>query len=53
MTINVLENNEIDSIDKLINVKRKELLKHRNCGEVMTDLILHVADFLKEHRVKY
>ena len=52
-TINVLERNELDSKEKLITITRKELLKYWNCGEVMTDLILKVADVLKEQRENY
>lgn len=47
-TIHVLERNGLDSNEAIINVTRKELLKCRNCGEVMTDLILKIAEILRE-----
>lgn len=48
-TIHVLERNGLDSNEAIINVTRKELLKCRNCGEVMTDLILKIAEILREN----
>lgn len=47
-TIHVLERNGLDSNEAILNVTRKELLKCRNCGEVMTDLILKIAEMLRE-----
>ena len=47
-TVHVLERNELDSAEAIMNVTRKELLKCRNCGDVMADLILKIADILHD-----
>ena len=39
-TVHVLERNELASAEAIMNVTKKELLKCRNCGDVMADLIL-------------
>ncbi|MBQ3544938.1 MAG: hypothetical protein IJA34_08145 [Lachnospiraceae bacterium] len=52
-TINVLERNELDSREKLITVTRKELLKYWNCGEVMTELIMQLSEFLQDNKENY
>lgn len=41
-TITVLERHNLNTDAAILNVTRKELLKCRNCGEVMTDLILQI-----------
>ena len=47
-TIHVLERNNLDSTEALLNVSRKELFKCRNCGEVMVELIIKLAELLRE-----
>ena len=47
----VLKRNKLDSEEAILNVTKKELLKCRNCGEVMSDLILKIADILREERM--
>lgn len=46
-TINVLERNGLDSDEAILNVTRKELQQCRNCGEVMINLILGIADIIQ------
>lgn len=53
MTINVLKSNRLDSRENLITVTRKELLKYWNCGEVMTELIMQLSEFLQENKEEY
>lgn len=38
---------ELDSNEALLNVTRKDLQKCRNCGDVMIDLILKIADVIR------
>lgn len=47
-TITVLERYNLNTNEAILNVTRKELLKCRNCGEVMIDLILRIADSLRK-----
>lgn len=47
-TIHMLQRNGLDSNEAILNVTRKQLMKCRLCGEVMTDLVLKVADILRE-----
>lgn len=47
-SIHMLQRNDLDSNEAIMNVTRKQLLKCRLCGEVMADLILKVADVLRE-----
>ncbi len=47
-TMRVLRINHLDSKEALLGVTKKELLKCNNCGEVMANLILQVADILRE-----
>ena len=47
-TIHMLQRNALDSNEAILNVTRKQLMKCRLCGEVMTDLVLKVADILRE-----
>ena len=49
-TLHVLERNELNSAEAIMRVSRKELLKCRNCGEVMTDLIMKIADILRDEQ---
>lgn len=49
-TVHVLERNGLNSAEAIINVTRKELLKCRNCGEVMAKLILDIADILRKEK---
>jgi len=46
-TIHVLERNELDSNEAILNVTRKELQRCRNCGDVMIDLIMKIADVIR------
>ena len=47
-SIHMLQRNDLDSNEAIMNVTRKQLSKCRLCGEVMADLILKVADVLRE-----
>ena len=47
-TIHMLQRNGLDSNEAILNATRKQLMKCRLCGEVMTDLVLKVADVLRE-----
>ena len=47
-TIHMLERNGLDSNDAILSATRKQLMKCRLCGEVMTDLILKAAEVLRE-----
>lgn len=49
-TLHVLERNELNSAEAIMRVPRKELLKCRNCGEVMADLIMKIADILRKEQ---
>ena len=49
-TVHVLERNELASAEAIMNVTKKELLKCRNCGDVMADLILKIADILRNEK---
>jgi len=49
-TINVLERNKLNTDEAILNVTRKELLKCRNCGEVMIDLILRIAESIRKEQ---
>jgi len=46
-TVHVLERNNLNSAEAIMSVTKKELLKCRNCGDVMADLILKIADILR------
>ena len=47
-TIHMLERNGLDSNEAILSATRKQLMKCRLCGEVMTDLVLKVAEVLRE-----
>ena len=49
-TITVLERNKLNSDEAILNVTRKELLKCRNCGEVMIGLILRIAESIRKEQ---
>ena len=49
-TVHVLERNGLDSPEAIMNVTRNDLLKCRNCGEVMAKLILDIADILRNEQ---
>ena len=49
-TVHVLERNRINSAEAIMNVTRKELLKCRNCGDVMADLILKIGEILRTEK---
>ena len=49
-TVHVLERNELASAEAIMNVTKKELLKCRNCGDVMANLILKIADILRNEK---
>ena len=49
-TVHVLERNKLNSAEAIMSVSRKELLKCRNCGDVMADLILKIADILHKEK---
>lgn len=49
-TITVLERNKLNTDEAILNVTRKELLKCRNCGEVMIDLILRIAESIRSEQ---
>lgn len=49
-TITVLERNKLNTDEAILNVTRKELLKCRNCGEVMIDLILRIAECIRKEQ---
>jgi len=49
-TVHVLERNKLNSAEAIMSVSRKELLKCRNCGDVMADLILKIADILRKEK---
>ena len=49
-TIHVLERNELDSNEALLNVTKIELQRCRNCGDVMIDLILKIADVIRSEQ---
>lgn len=49
-TIHVLERSGYDSDEAIMSVTRAELLRCRNCGEVMINLIFQIADKLREEK---
>ena len=49
-TVHVLERNHINSAEAIMNVTKKELLKCRNCGDVMADLILKIGEILRSEK---
>ena len=51
-TVHVLERNKLNSVEAIMNITKKELLKCRNCGEVMANLILKIADILCKEKEK-
>ena len=50
-TIHMLQRNGLDSDEAILSATRKQLMKCRLCGEVMTDLILKAADVLREQEL--
>lgn len=51
-TVHVIERNKLNSVEAIMNITKKELLKCRNCGEVMANLILKIADILCKEKEK-
>lgn len=49
-TVHVLERNNLNSAEAIMSVTKKELLKCRNCGDVMADLILKIAAILRKEK---
>jgi len=48
-TCTILRRNNLETKEELIKVERNYLLKKvRNCGEVITDLIMQMAEHFKE-----
>ncbi len=50
-TYNVLTRNNLDTKEAILNVTPKELRKCRNCGKVMIDLIMQMADILRKEDI--
>ena len=49
-TITVLERYKLNTDEAIVSVTRKELLKCRNCGDVMIDLILRIAERIRNEQ---
>ena len=49
-TVHVLERNNLNSAEAIMNVTKNDLLRCRNCGEVMAKLILDIADILRKEQ---